>query len=148
MNIFEDGDKPSPIMTMTLDDPFDVFWVHRFCLSGKRIRSVMVFSSILFAVPDPALQFRKSACLTFFTSAAEAPGFERYEPSGDRFIHHTSRRNWRNVPDERASFRRWRKNAIELLALQDWTVRNLGISAGRSFLAARTEALIQTLLKG
>jgi hypothetical protein len=100
LNILEDGNEPSPITIMTLDDPFDVFWVHRFCLSGKRVRSVMVFSSILFAVPDPALEFRKSACLTFFTSAAEAPWFERLEPSRNRFIHHTSRRNWRNVPDE------------------------------------------------
>ena len=147
LNILEDGNEPSPIMIMTLDDPFDVFWVHRFCLSGKRIRSVMVFSSILFAVPDPALEFRKSACLTFFTSAAEAPRFERFEPSGNWFIHHTSWRNWRNLPDERASFRRWGKDAIELFALEYWMTRNSGIGAGRSFLAARTEALIQTFLE-
>jgi len=100
LNIFENRDESSPVMTMALDDSFNVFWVHRFCLSGKRVRSVMVFSSILFAVPDAALEFRKSACLTFFTSAAEAPWFERLEPSRNRFIHHTSRRNWRNVPDE------------------------------------------------
>jgi hypothetical protein len=109
---------------------------------------MMVFSSIFFAVPDPALEFRKSARLAFFASVAETPRFERLEPSGSRFIHHTSWRNWRNVPDERASFRRWGKDAIELFALQDWTIRNLGIGAGRSFLATRTEALIQTLLKG
>jgi len=99
-------------------------------------------------VPDPSLEFRKSARLAFFASAAEAPRFERLEPSGNRFIHHISWRNWRNLPDKRASLRRWGKDAIELFALQDWTIRNSGIGAGRSFLATRTEALIQTLLKG
>jgi hypothetical protein len=148
LNILEDGNEPSPIMIMTLDDPFDVFWVHRFCLSGKRVRSVMVFSSILFAVPDPALEFRKSACLTFFTSAAETPRFERLEPSRNRFIRHTSWRNWRNVPDEGSSFGRWGKDAVELFALQHRMVRSFGIGTSRSFLAARTEALIHTLLKG
>jgi hypothetical protein len=133
---------------MTLDDSFNVFWIHRFCLSGKRVRSMMVFSSILFAVPDSPLEFRKSARLAFFASLAEAPRFERLEPFGNRFIQHTSWRNWRNVPDEGASFGRWGKNAIELFALQYWTIRDFGISAGRSFLATRTEAFIQTLLKG
>jgi hypothetical protein len=110
-------------------------------------KDMTVFSSILFAMPDSPFRFRKSACLAFFTIAAEAPRFERLEPSGNRFIHHTSWRNWRNVPDERASFRRWGKDAIELFALQHWTIKNLGIGAGRSFLATRTEALIQTLIK-
>jgi hypothetical protein len=109
---------------------------------------MMVFSSILFAVPDSPLEFRKSACLAFFAVAAETPRLKRLEPSGNRFIHHTSWRNWRNVPDEGASFRRWGKDAIELFALQYWTIRDFGISAGRSFLATRTEAFIQTLLKG
>ncbi len=106
------------------------------------------FSTIFFAVPDAPLEFRKSARLALLASAAEAPRFERLETSGNRFIHHTSWRNWRNVPDERASFRRWGKDAIELFALQYRTIRNFGIGAGRSFLATRTEALIQTLLKG
>jgi hypothetical protein len=109
---------------------------------------MLVFSSIFFAVPDPALEFRKGARLAFFASAAEAPLFERLEPSGNRFIHHTSRRNWRNVPDEGASFGGWGKNAIELFALQYWTIRDSGISAGRSFLATGAETLVQTLLKG
>jgi hypothetical protein len=104
LNILEDGDESSPVMTVALDDLFNVFWVHRFCLSGKRLRSTMVFSSIFFAVPDPALGFRKSARLAFFASAAEAPRFKGLEHSGNWFIHDTSWRNWRNVPDKRASF--------------------------------------------
>jgi hypothetical protein len=133
---------------MTLDDAFNVFWIHRFCLSGKRVMPIMVFSSILFAVPDPALEFWKGARLAFFASAAEAPRFERLEPSGNRFIHHTSRRNWRNVLDEGSSFGRWGKDAVELFALQHRMVRSFGIGTSRSLLAARTEALIHTLLKG
>jgi len=93
LNIFEDGDESSPIMAMILDDSFNMFCIHRCCLSGKRIESMMVFSSILFAVPDPALGFRKSACLAFFAVATETPRFKRLESPGSRFIHHTSRRN-------------------------------------------------------
>jgi hypothetical protein len=104
--------------------------------------------SILFAMPDAPFGFRKSACLAFFAVAAETPRFKRLEPSGNRFIHHTSWRNWRNVPDERVPFRRWGKDAVELLALKNWTIRISRKCASRSFLAARTEALIHTLLKG
>jgi hypothetical protein len=108
----------------------------------------MVFSSIFFAVPYPPFGFWKSACLAFFAITAETRGFETLESFRYRFIHHTSRRNWRNVPNERVSFR-WRgKDAIKLLTLEHWTIRISGKRAGRSFLAARTEALFQTLLKG
>ncbi|MCJ7641140.1 MAG: hypothetical protein MUO29_04490, partial [Desulfobacterales bacterium] len=106
------------------------------------------FSTIFFAVPDAPLEFRKSARLALLADAAESPRLEKLELSGSGFTHHTSWRHERNIPDERSSFRRWGKDAIELFALQHWTIRNFGIGAGRSSLATRTETLIQTLLGG
>jgi len=151
LNLFEDGDESTAIILMAFNNLVNVIRIHEeqpFGVDNDITTKTGDSLSILFAVPDPALEFRKSACLAFFACAAEAPGFERLEPSRSRFIHHTSWRNWRNVPDEGSSFGRWGKDAVELFALQHRMVRSFGIGTSRSFLAARTEALIHTLLKG
>jgi hypothetical protein len=110
-----------------------MLWIHCSSFLADRIlerEGSAVPLSILFAVPDAAFQLRIGTCGALFAITAESLRLEKIEPSGSGLTHHTSWRHERNIPDERSSFRRWGKDAIELFALQHWTIRISRIGAG------------------
>lgn len=81
------------IILMTFNNLVNVIRIHEeqpFGVDNETMTKSGESLSILFAVPDPAFGFWKSACLTFFAVATETPRLKRIDPCRSRFIDQTS----------------------------------------------------------
>jgi hypothetical protein len=59
LNILEDRDQSTPVMTMALNDLFNMFWIHEFFLSGKGVWQIMISQRYSSQCQTPPSSFGK-----------------------------------------------------------------------------------------